>query len=148
MIANKNIIGKFVKAKIGDDISSLSQKLCEIALEDKIHLASVVNETNKIRDKYEQILATMGFKILKGYGNFITLSFIDDDQAQAAFNALQKFSLTVKWLVDYNLSSFLRITIGEEDIIIRAVQILRHYIRDNYYSKLSTLTEEQNYEER
>lgn len=100
------------------NVNVLAQAAAVAALQDQAFVRKVVRETATLRERTDAALAALGYPSLPSQGNFLCTRFPDAD---AAHKFLLDRGVIVRRIEDYDLGSFLRITIGSDSEMERLV---------------------------
>ena len=126
-LASKKIVNNFNDYRQPFNINYVAQEMAAVSLLDK----SFVNRSLRANDKGMKYLKSsfddLGVPYLNSYTNFLTIKF--GQKTKRIFNDLLSQGVILRPLDNYNLSQYLRITIGTESenkfLINKITKILR-----------------------
>ncbi|MBZ9841429.1 pyridoxal phosphate-dependent aminotransferase [Mesorhizobium sp. CA5] len=112
------------KMQNSNQVSTVSLAMAVAALEDQAYTRAIVTRTADIRDRFAQGLRAAGYEVPESRTNFVLARFADAAAAAAADSALRGVDIIVRGLSGYGLTDCLRITIGPQEVMDRALRIL------------------------
>lgn len=112
------------KMQNSNQVSTVSLAMSVAAVEDHAYTRAIVARTSDIRDRFAQGLRAAGYEVPESHTNFVLVRFADPAVAAAADNALRGADIIVRGLSGYGLTDCLRITVGPQDVMDRALHIL------------------------
>ncbi|MDG4874440.1 histidinol-phosphate transaminase [Mesorhizobium sp. WSM4935] len=118
------IAAELRKIQNSNQVSTVSLAMAVAAIEDQAYMRAAVARTSDIRDRFAQGLRTAGYEVPESRTNFVLVRFAEAAAAAAADNALRGAGIVVRGLAGYGLADCLRITIGPQDVMDRALRIL------------------------
>jgi len=113
-IADKNIIKEFYKLRPPFNITILSQKAAEAALEDTKFVKESIKKNFEQMIRYEIFAKEKGIKYIESYTNFITFLFNKSKNSTKISQVFLKNGIIVRDLNSYGLNA-IRITIGRAE---------------------------------
>lgn len=108
-----------------NNVTGVSQAMAAAAIRDQAHMQAVVARTALIRDRFADDLRAAGLGVPKSHTNFVLIRFADPATARAADAALRAAGILMRGMGGYGLPECLRATVGPEEVIDRALAVLR-----------------------
>lgn len=108
-----------------NNISTPSQTMAAAAMRDQAHMRDTVAKTAAIRDRFAEGCRALGLDVPQSHTNFVLIRFASPAQAQAADAALRAENLLMRGMGGYGLSDCLRATICRQDVMDRALAVLK-----------------------
>ncbi|WP_291734506.1 histidinol-phosphate transaminase [Leisingera sp. F5] len=108
-----------------NNISIPSQAMAAAAMQDQAHMRDTVAKTAAIRDGFAAGCRALGLTVPQSHTNFVLMRFASPVQAQAADTALRAEKLLMRGMGGYGLSDCLRATISSQDVMDRALAVLK-----------------------
>jgi histidinol-phosphate aminotransferase len=105
------------------NVNSMAMAGALAALEDKGHLANSLRINRDGLAQYEQAFNSMGLEWIPTAGNFISVDLNRD--GREVFNQLLRQGVIARPVDNYDMPSFLRITIGTQDENTRCIEALK-----------------------
>ncbi|MDX8495139.1 histidinol-phosphate transaminase [Mesorhizobium sp. VK22B] len=112
------------KMQNSNQVSTVSLAMALAAIEDQAYMRATVARTAKIRDRFAQSLRAAGYEVADSRTNFVLVRFPDPAAAEIADRTLRDADIIVRGLAGYGLTDCLRITVGQQDVMDRALRIL------------------------
>lgn len=112
-----------------NNISIPSQVMAAAALRDQAHMQDVVAKTAAIRDGFAEGCRALGLDVPQSHTNFVLIRFASPEQAQAADAALRAKHLLMRGMGGYGLHNCLRATICGQEIMDRALAVLKGVLK-------------------
>ncbi|WP_291730621.1 histidinol-phosphate transaminase [Leisingera sp. F5] len=119
------IAGEVRKLLNPNNISIPSQAMAAAAMQDQAHMRDVVAKTAIIRDGFAEGCRALGLEVPQSCTNFALMRFASPEQAQAADAALREQKLLMRGMGGYGLHDCLRATICSQQIMDRALAVLK-----------------------
>ena len=119
------IAGEVRKLLNPNNISIPSQAIAAAAMRDQAHMRGVVAKTAAIRDGFAEGCRALGLTVPQSHTNFVLMRFASTEQAQTADAALREKKLLMCGMGGYGLSDCLRATICSQDVMDRALAVLK-----------------------
>ncbi|MBQ4825163.1 aminotransferase class I/II-fold pyridoxal phosphate-dependent enzyme [Leisingera sp. HS039] len=119
------IAGEVRKLLNPNNISIPSQAMAAAAMQDQAHMRDTVAKTAAIRDGFAAGCRALGLTVPQSHTNFVLMRFASPVQAQAADAALRAEKLLMRGMGGYGLSDCLRATISSQDVMDRALAVLK-----------------------
>ncbi|NSY40238.1 histidinol-phosphate transaminase [Leisingera sp. ANG59] len=119
------IAGEVRKLLNPNNISIPSQAMAAAAMRDQAHMLDVVAQTAAIRDGFAGGCRALGLTVPQSHTNFVLICFASPEQAQAADAALREQQLLMRGMGGYGLGDCLRATICSQDVMDRALAVLK-----------------------
>ena len=113
-IANEDIIKEFYKLRPPFNITILSQKAAQAALEDVKFVKESIKKNFEQMRRYEIFAKEKGIKYIESYTNFITFLFNKSKNSTKISQVFLKNGIIVRDLDSYGLNA-IRITIGKAE---------------------------------
>ena len=135
-IAHPILMEEVYKIKLPFSVNKLALIAAEAALNDHEHVQKAVDLTYENMQSLRAKLDKLGISYIPSAGNFLCVQL--NELARDGFEYLSKQGIHVRKLANYQLSDFLRITVGDHD----EIQILMdHLIRfkastGEYYGRI------------
>lgn len=123
------IAGEVRKLLNPNNISIPSQAMAAAAMRDQAHMRDVVAKTAAIRDGFAEGCRALGLEVPQSHTNFVLMRFASVEQAQAADAALRAEKLLMRGMGGYGLSDCLRATICSQDVMDRALAVLKGVLK-------------------
>ncbi|MEX0303416.1 MAG: aminotransferase class I/II-fold pyridoxal phosphate-dependent enzyme, partial [Leisingera sp.] len=123
------IAGEVRKLLNPNNISIPSQAMAAAAKRDQAHMQDVVAKTAAIRDGFAEGCRALGLAVPQSHTNFVLMRFASAEQAQAADTALRAEKLLMRAMGGYGLTDCLRATICSQEIMNRALAVLKGVLR-------------------
>ena len=103
------------------------------ALNDKEHLEKVVSHNTNVKSWFVNELNNLGFKTYKTQANFVFVIIPEKKNQNASLinNYLLSKGVAVRYLLSYGLGNALRITLGTKDELIKTLEIIKEFIKNN-----------------
>ncbi len=111
-IAREEIIDEFYKLRPPFNVTTLSLKAAEAALEDEKFVLKSIKKNFEQMVRYEIFAKEKGIRYIESYTNFITF-LLGSKNSTKISNALLKRGIIVRDLASYGMNA-IRITIGDE----------------------------------
>lgn len=108
-----------------NNLSTPSQAMAAAAMRDQAHMRDVVAKTAAIRDRFASGCRALGLEVPQSHTNFVLLQFASEKDASRADRALRENHLLMRGMGNYGLSDCLRATICGQDIMNRALAVLK-----------------------
>lgn len=108
-----------------NNISIPSQAMAAAAMRDQAHMRDVVVKTSAIRDRFAEAARALGLTVPQSHTNFVLLRFASAEEAARADAVLRAEGLLMRGMGGYGLAGCLRATICGEDIMERALEVLK-----------------------
>lgn len=112
-----------------NNISGPAQASAAAAMRDRKHLHCIIAETAERRDAFIARLRALLLNVPNSHTNFVLIGFGDAAKAAKADRALRTGGILMRGIAGYGLPDFLRATIGDEDAMRRAGDILEETLR-------------------
>jgi histidinol-phosphate aminotransferase len=112
------------KMQNSNQVSTVSLAMAVAAIQDQAYMRAMVARTADIRDRFAQGLKAAGYEVTESRTNFVMVRFADAAAAAAADNTLRGADIVVRNLSGYGLTDCLRVTIGPQDVMDRALRAL------------------------
>ena len=112
------------KMQNSNQVSTVSLAMAVAAMEDQAYMRATVASTSEIRDRFAQDLRAAGYQVPESRTNFVLVRFADAAGAEIADAALRGADIIARSLGGYGLTDCLRLTVGPQDIMDRALRIL------------------------
>ncbi|PZO81446.1 MAG: aminotransferase [Mesorhizobium amorphae] len=113
------------KVQNSNGVGTVALAMAKAALDDQPYLRDAVAKTAAIRDRFASALRAAGYPVPASHTNFVLIPFSDSQSAQAKANALRDHGIILRQLGGYGLPHCLRATIGPQDVMEKALAILR-----------------------
>ena len=110
-----------------NNISGVSQAMAAAAMTDQVYMGDVVKRTAEIRDAFIADCRTMGLTVQDSHTNFALLQFAHENTATRIDDALRAENLLLRGMGGYGLSHCLRATIGREEDMALAAEVLSNW---------------------
>lgn len=114
-IASTDIIQGLMKIKDSYNLNTLSLVAAQTALEDIDTVNKNIVQIKALRDRYAQILADLGFEVLKSHANFLFVKPPNILTAKDMYNHLLDRKILVRFFDKPRVNGYLRITIGTQE---------------------------------
>ena len=118
------IAAELRKMQNSNQVSTVSLAMAIAAVEDQAYMRATVASTSDIRERFAQGLRAAGYEVPQSRTNFVLVRFADAAAATAADTALRGADIIVRGLSGYGLTDCLRITVGPQDLMDRALRVL------------------------
>lgn len=122
-ITSKEIITELNKVRLPMNVNGIAQVAALASLEDQNFRKLCVENNNSGKEYYYNVFKEMNFEYIPTYTNFIMVN-IKEDSIQVA-NEILKRGISVRAGVEFNMPTWLRITIGRAEENIRLVEVLK-----------------------
>ncbi len=109
-LASKEIISKLNNKRQPFNVNQIAQQMAVKSLNDKKFLINSLNDYVMCREYLTKELDKLNLQYIDSYANFITINF--GKRTRTIFNQLLRSGIILRPLDNYNLSSYLRLTIG------------------------------------
>ncbi len=110
LFAHPDLVAQLMKVKDSYNVNVLSQALGTVALEDRDHHRTLVQDTLRERARLEAGLSSLGWSWPQSAGNFLLCEV--GERAGAIYRELKARGVLVRWWDRPLLSNKLRITVG------------------------------------
>ena len=107
-----------------NSVTSVSQAAAQAALTDQVYMQETCQITEDCKNKWRAILKDSGFDVPPSYTNFMMIRLTDDQDAHRADQALREQGVFLRGQRGAGLPELLRMTIGPDEIMERAVSCL------------------------
>jgi len=112
-IADKNIISLIHRIKPPFDVSIVAENVAISALSDNDFINKTLDNIKREKKFFYKELNSLGLKYIKSHANFI---LIDTGFASMdVFNRIMKRGVIIRPMVNYNLNTCIRVTIGKHE---------------------------------
>lgn len=112
------------KMQNSNQVSTASLAMALAAVEDQAYMRGTVARTAKIRDHFARGLRTAGYEVPDSRTNFVLVRFPQTAMAEIAETTLRNADIIVRSLAGYGLTDCLRMTVGPQDMMDRALRLL------------------------
>lgn len=123
-IANKNLINELNKIRLPINVNGLAQAAAAASLEDKNFKEACVINNNKGKEFFYKEFDEIGLEYIPTETNFIMVN-VEEDSTEISNKILQK-GIAVRAGIEYNMPTWLRITIGkpkENQLLIEELKV-------------------------
>src|SRR3954467_3730888 len=124
-IARPELIQVLHKTRQPFNVSGLAQAAALAGLDDEEHLRKTKQITDKGRDYLQGEFAAMGLRFIPSAGNFVLVNVGDGAKV---FRALLERRIIVRALKGYNLSSWVRVSVGTMEQNRRCIAALKEVV--------------------
>ncbi|MEM9473286.1 MAG: histidinol-phosphate transaminase [Pseudomonadota bacterium] len=107
-----------------NDVSAVSQAACAAAMVDQDWMRKACHTVSERRDRFAGSVRQLGLSVPESSTNFILINFASPDAATAADHALRAEGVFMRSMKGYGLPASLRATIGAEDDMQFALDVL------------------------
>lgn len=112
-----------------NNISAASEAAATAAMRDQAHMGRIRAETAGLRDRFVSRMRGLGLRVSDSHTNFALLRFASAEAAGAADVALRAEGIVMRGMAGYGLADCLRATIGGEQDMQLAGDILAAWIK-------------------
>lgn len=112
------------KIMIPNSVPVVSQAVAAAAMRDQPYMARVRAETAARRDRFAGAMRQLGLSVPESHTNFVLLRFASAEAARAADAALRAEGVLTRGMGGYGLADCLRVTVGTDDEMQRARDVL------------------------
>ena len=110
-----------------NNISVAAQAAAAAATRDQSYMVGVVAKTAMLRNRFSARVSCGSIRPIPGRANFVLLQFANAEAAISADSALRAGGILMRRVSGYGLPDCLRATIGREDTMDRAADILTEW---------------------
>jgi histidinol-phosphate aminotransferase len=114
-----------------NNLGIASQAAAAAALDDQAYMRSVVAETVARRDRFAARLRALGLDVPASHTNFVLIRFANASAARGADRALRAEGIVLRGMAGYGLGHCLRATIGTEEQMTLAGDVLARWLRSD-----------------
>jgi len=107
-----------------NNISGVSQAMAAAAMRDRDWTRRIVERTASRRDAFAEALRTAGYRVPESHTNFVLIRLANAAAATEAERRLRAAGVMPRVMGGYGLSDCLRVTIGPEEAMARALVVL------------------------
>lgn len=112
------------KLQNSNNVTIVGLAMAGAAMSDQAYMHQTVARTSAIRDRCRAQLCDAGYVVPESHTNFLMIPFADQAAARRADTELRKAGIIMRGLAGYGLAHCLRATVGPEDVMQRAGEIL------------------------
>ncbi len=107
-----------------NNVSAVAQAACAAAMADQSWMRETCHVTAERRHRFAGGVRQLGLSVLESYTNFILINFACREAAMAADDTLKAEGVFMRSMAGYGLPASLRATIGTEDDMQLALEVL------------------------
>jgi len=118
------ILAELRKVMTPNSVTVASQAAAAAAMRDQPYMQMVRTKTAARRDRFAGAMRQLGYTVPESYTNFVLIRFASAEVASAADAALRAAGVLTRGIGSYGLPDCLRVTVGTDDEMDRARDVL------------------------
>lgn len=124
-LMSPQLAGLLERTRLTFNANDLAQRAALAALDDQLHLRSVVQQTRQARARWHEALRALDLRVHPSQGNFLLVDF--GQPAAALFEALASDGVLLRPVAGYGLPHCLRITVADEAALSALLHSLQRH---------------------
>ncbi len=136
-LASSDIVATLDRVRDSYNVNRLSQAGALAALEDQNYLDAIVGKIKRTRDYYHKELSSLGWFTYESQANFLFTEPVDrsgetgPEVARSLFEFLKSRKVLTRYFPGHALTeSFLRISVGDEDQMLKVSESIEEWLKD------------------